>query len=76
MLYLINELNASEQDGAEIHGNVVTIVQKLIIDKPEKDKLNEIKKRYLTPKDCEILAETRVDLAIWNNLLERARTSD
>ena len=40
------------------------------------DKLNEIKKRYLRPKNCEMLAETRVNLAIWNNLSERARTSD
>ena len=45
-------------------------------DKPEEDKLNEIRKRYLGPKNCEMLAETRVNLAIWNNLSERARTSD
>jgi len=45
-------------------------------DKPEEDKLNEIKKRYLRPKNCEMLAETRVNLAIWNNFSERARTSD
>ena len=44
LIKLEKELNVSEQDGAEIHGNVVTIVQKLLIDKPEEDKLNEIKK--------------------------------
>lgn len=53
-----------------------TIVQKLLKDKPEEDKLSEIKKRCLWPKNWEILAETRVNLAIWNNLSERARTSD
>lgn len=66
----------SEQDGADIHGNLANIVQKLLKDKPEEDKLNEVKKRYLRPKNCEMLAETRVNLAIWNNLSERARTSD
>ena len=47
---LENEFNVSEQDGVEIHGNLAAIVQKLLKDKPEEDKLNEIKKRYLTPK--------------------------
>ena len=70
------EFNVSEQDGAEIHGNLAAIVQKLLKDKPEEDKLNEIKKRYLRPKNCDMLAETRVNLPIWNNLSERARTSD
>ena len=44
------EFNVSEQDGPEIHGNVAGIVQKLLKEKPEEDKLNEIKKRYLRPK--------------------------
>ena len=72
---LEKEFNVSEQDGAEIHGNLAAIVQKLLKDKPEEDKLNEIKKRYLRPKNCDMLAETRVNLPIWNNLSERARTS-
>ena len=73
---LEKEFNVSEQDGAEIHENLAAIVQKLLKDKPEEDKLNEIKKRYLRPKNCDMLAETRVNLPIWNNLSERARTSD
>ena len=73
---LEKEFNVSEQDGADIHGNLANIVQKLLKDKPEEDKLNEVKKRYLRPKNCEMLAETRINLAIWNNLSERARTSD
>ena len=48
---LEKEFNVSEQDGAEIHWNLATIVQKLLKDKPEEDKLNEIKKRYLRPKN-------------------------
>ena len=73
---LEKEFNVSEQDGADMQGNLATIVQKLLKHNPEEDKLNEIKKRYLRSKNCEMLAETRVNLAIWNNLSERARTSD
>ena len=73
---LEKEFNVSEQDGAEINENLAVIVQKLLKEKPEEDKLNEIKKRYLRPKNCATLAETRVNLAIWNNLSDRARTSD
>lgn len=54
------ELHFSKQDGAEIHGHLATIVQKFLKDKPKEDKLNEIKKRYLRPNNCEMLAETRL----------------
>lgn len=37
------ELNASEKDGADIHRNLATIVQKLLKNKTEEDKLNKIK---------------------------------
>ena len=36
----------------------------------------EIKKSYPTPKNYNRLAETRVNLPIWNNLSEKARTAD
>ena len=49
-------LDVSEQDGAEIHENLATIAQKLLKDMPEEDKLDEIKKRHLRPKNCEMLA--------------------
>ena len=61
---LEKEFNVSEKDGADIHGNLANIVQKLLKHEPEEDKLNEVTKRYLRPKNCEILAETRVNLAI------------
>ena len=73
---LEKEFNVSEQDGAELHRNLAAILQKLLKEKPEEDKQNEIKKRYRRPKICDTLSETRVSLAIWNNLLEKARTSD
>ena len=52
----------SEKD--DIHGNLANIVQKLLKHEPEEDKLKEVKKLYLRPKNCEMLAETRVNLAI------------
>lgn len=73
---LEKEFNVSKQDGAELHWNLAAIVQKLLKEKAEEDKLNEIKKRYLRPKNCDTLSETRVNLAIWNNFSEKARTSD
>lgn len=50
---LEKEFNVSEQDGADIHGNLATIVQKLLKDNPEEDKLNEIKNCYLRPQTLE-----------------------
>ena len=50
---LEKEFNVSEQDGADIHGNLATIVQKLLKDNPEEDKLNEIKNCYLRPQTPE-----------------------
>ena len=45
-------------------------------EKAEEAKVNEIIKRYLQPKNCETLAETRVNLPIGNNPSYQARTSD
>jgi len=49
---LKKKFNVSEQDGAEIHGNLATIVQKLLKDKPEEDKLHEIKTVPQAKKLC------------------------
>jgi len=38
---LEKEFNVSEQDGADIDRNVAAIVQKLLKENPEEDKLNE-----------------------------------
>ena len=66
----------AEQTGVEINTNLAAIVSKLLKEKTEEDKLTEIKKRYPAPKNCEKLAETRVNLPIWNNLSEKARSAD
>ena len=48
---LEKELNVSEQDGAEINENLAVIVQKLLKEKPEEDRLNEIKKTLPQAKE-------------------------
>ena len=70
------EFNVSEQNGIEIHRNLACFVQNVLKGKPEEDRLNQIKKRYLRQKKCEMLAETRVNLPIWSNLSEKACKSD
>lgn len=44
--------------------------------KPNETKLNELKKQYIPPSNCEGLSETRVNFNIWNNLGETARSND
>lgn len=45
-------------------------------EKSDDDKLNELRKKYAKPENCELFTETKVESAIWNNLSEKARTSD
>ena len=73
---LQKEFDLAEHKGAEINANLAAIVSKLLKEETEEDKLTEIKKRYPGPRNCERLAETRVNLPIWNNLLEKARSAD
>ena len=73
---LEKDFDLAEHKVAEINTNLAAIVSKLLKEKTEEDKLTEIEKRYPAPKNCDRLAETRVNLAIWNNLSEKARTAD
>ena len=73
---LEKDFDLAEHQGAEINTNLAAIVSKLLKEKTEEDKLTEIKKRYPAPKNCERLAETRVNLQIWNNLSEKTRSAD
>ena len=66
----------SDQEGPEIHSSLAKIITNMITEKSDDDKVNELRKRYPKPKNCELLTETTVNLAIWNNLSEKARTSD
>ena len=65
-----------EYKGAGINTNLTAIFSKLMKQKTEEDKLAEVKKRYLAPRNCERFAKIRVNFTIWNNLSEKARTAD
>lgn len=67
---------ASDMEGPEINSSLAKIISTMIEEKSDDEKINELRKRYLQPKNCELLTETTVNLAIWNNLSEKARTSD
>lgn len=67
---------ASDQEGPDIHASLAKIITNMITEKSDDDKVNELRKRYPKPKNCELLTETSVNLAIWNNLSEKARISD
>ena len=73
---LEKDFDLAEHKGAAINTNLAAIVSKLLKEKTEEDKLTEIKKRYPAPKNCESLAETRVNLPIWNSLSEKAHLAD
>lgn len=73
---LEKEFNVSEEDGSEINEILAVVVQKLLKGEPKEDRLNETKKCYLRPIYCATPTETKGNLAIWNNLSERACTSD
>ena len=68
--------NAENQDGPEIHSSLAEIVSNMMEEKSDDDKLNELRKKYAKPENCELFTETKVESAIWNNLSEKARTSD
>ena len=67
---------ALDQEGPEIHSSLGNIVTNMIKEKLDDEKVNELRKRYPKPKNCELLAETTVNLPIWNNLSEKARVPD
>ena len=68
--------NVQDGQGPTLNSNLAKIVEKLLKDRPNDAKLTEIIKRYLTPDNCERLAETRVNSPIWNNLSDQACTAD
>lgn len=73
---LEKQYNVTDQDGPDLNASLAKIVKNLLGEKTDEEKLNEIKKRYPKPKNCEILTETKVNSAIWNNISDKARTGD
>jgi len=74
---LTNDLTLEDEKGPDINTQLAGLVRKLLRKaKPNETKLNELKKQYISPSNCQGLSETRVNSNIWNNLGETARSND
>ena len=74
---LTKDLALEDEKGPDINTQLAGLVHKLLREtKPNETKLNELKKQYIPPNNCEGLSETRVNTNIWNNLGETARSND
>ena len=74
---LTRDLALEDEKGPDINVQLAGLVHKLLREaKPNETKLNELKKQYIPPNNCEGLSETRVNANIWNNLGETARSND
>lgn len=74
---LTKDLALEDEKGPDINTQLAGLVHKLLREaKPNEAKLNELKRQYIPPSNCEGLSETRVNSNIWNNLGETARSND
>ena len=74
---LTKDLPPEDEKGPDINTQLAGLVHKLLREaKPNETKLNELKKQYIPPNNCEGLSESRVNTNIWNNLGETARSND
>ena len=74
---LTKDLALENEKGPDIDSQLAGLVHRLLRDaKPNETKLNDLKKKYIPPNNCEGLSEARVNTNIWNNLGETARSND
>ena len=74
---LTKDLALEDEKGPDINTQLAGLVHKLLREaKPNETKLNELKKQYIPPSNCEGLSETKVNSNMWNNLGETARSND
>lgn len=73
---LSKTLQFSELVGPEIDSDLASLIDKIMREKANDDKILELKKQHATPKNCTTLTETKVNTGVWNNLDESARLTD
>ena len=73
---LTKTLQFTEHVGPAIDGNLVSLVDKIMREKANEDKITGLKKQHETPENCTTLSETKVNQGVWNNLDESARSTD
>ena len=73
---LTKTLQLTESVGPAIDGDLASLVDKIMREKANEDKITDLKKQHETPKNCTTLSETKVNQGVWNNLDEFARSTD
>ncbi|PFX15064.1 Polyprotein P3 [Stylophora pistillata] len=73
---LTKTLQLTEHVGPAIDGELASLVDKIMREKGNEDKIMELKKQHETPENCATLSETKVNQGVWNNLDESARSTD
>ena len=57
-------------------GDLASLVDKIIREKANEDKITDLRKQHETPENCTTFSETKVNQGVWNNLDESARSTD
>ena len=73
---LTKTLQLTEHVGPAIDGELASLVDKIMREKANEDKITDLKKQHETPENCATLSETKVNQGVWNNLGESARSTD
>jgi len=73
---LMKTLQLTKHVGPVIDGDLASLVDKIMREKANEDKLTELKEQYETPENCATLSERKVNQGVWNNLDESARSTD
>ena len=73
---LIKTLQLTDHVGPAIDGELVLLVDQIIREKANEDKITELKKQHEISENCITLSETKVNQGVRNNLDELARSTD
>ena len=73
---LIKTLQLTDHVGPAIDGELVLLVDQIIREKANEDKITELKKQQEISENCITLSETKVNQGVRNNLDELARSTD
>ena len=73
---LTKTLQLTEHVGPAIDGELASLLDKIMREKADEDKIMELKKKHETPENCASLSERKVNQGVWSNLDESARLTD
>ena len=73
---LTKTLQLTEHVGPAIDGELASLLDKIMREKADEDKIMELKKQHETPENCASLSERKVNQGVWSNLDESAPLTD